>query len=713
MKLRLYTLLEVNIVMKKIKILFPILCTLIMLCGCSTNLTATPPVSDVVDNPFSQITEQENIQQGLVSIASYGLGYASNKELTITENIVTIPLELAGGAKGTQVGILVYLDGILQTYSTDNSEEELTMHLFDISAESKTTQPLYVNAVLDSSFKKHYINLVSVLLPEYRPENPDASFGTYHSGLTILPKELEIKGIETLLPYSNDILKSNDATVIKNSDIIKYGISEDSCASFVLFSDLNSDLNKKIYSDNGKLTLSLMSYTMQSDDNGIYRVSFYKSHQLVKINGEYEYIDVNLSREKISFNDIIIDNIKAGDFVYCVAVPLSNEGLEMPYKTKSVYVSVSDTPVESNISNESSKTDFTEDVSSTTQTTEGIEPSVTIVSSTEEETPVTESTSDVETSTLGVNKQVLFTYEDTLILAGFKGNDELYIYTSKDGKNIDKEAFISEGVIGIHRIRKTEDGYVILYYNSDLSISGNIYDKDFNCIKTIEFSKVLGYDPQLTSCELLDVNSNKICYTKNNGSELYVCDLNGNNNKMLIKLDSSQNNAATLIVGISLMEDGVAITANGRNDNKSIYFYGVTDFDGNYKLYQKYQKNKIQAPQTISNIAIWADTHLELTQTSSGEIVVYNNGKFTTINTITSNESQYAFLGDDGNSVLTYTEDFDNCSANITVYEDGVAVKRLYVNTDGVIGNNLVLFAGKIYANIIGDSYKLVCWDLR
>lgn len=69
-------------------------------------------------------------------------------------------------------------------------------------------------------------------MPNYRPADKTSTFGTYHSGLTVLPKEITFAE-DNGVAYLNNILDYDNNTIIKNDDIKKYGIEEDGYAAFV------------------------------------------------------------------------------------------------------------------------------------------------------------------------------------------------------------------------------------------------------------------------------------------------------------------------------------------------------------------------------------------------------------------------------------------------------------------------------------------------
>lgn len=668
--------------MKKFRTALALICVSTILCGCSGNVSVSAPESGVIDNPFEETADAEE-SQGASTIASYGLGYAADESVTLSGGTLTIPIELSGGKESTQVGILIYLDGILQSYSTETSQSKKTMHLFDTAAKNKTTFSVDVDAVFDGSLEKHYINLVSVLLPNYRPADKTSTFGTYHSGLTVLPKEITIAD-DSGAEYQSDIPAYDSNTFIKNDDIKKYDIEDDSYAAFVLLNAADSD--KKLYIDNGRLSLSLLSYTMQAD-SGVYRVSFYKNHEPVKLSGGFDYIDVAVEKGKMSLTDIQIEDISAGDFVYCVAVPLSDIGYSMPYKSKSTFVLSSGNSLDGNSPAGEAESAFT-------------------TSAAAENTPAEEA---VSSSTGLGNNQVFIADDTSIILAGYE-NDGLYIYGSNDGAEINKSVRLADETGFIQKISRVDGGYCVLYYNGieemdEGKMLGCLLDLELNPVHTIELSELLGEDAMFFA-ENIDLNFEMICYSSSTGSELYVCGLNGENRQKLLTLSQKQDGEASMITGAALMQSGIAVTAVGSDNGEKTNFYGVVGFDGNCELYQK---KGIQAPQASGDTAIWADAHLELTQTSSGEIIVYSNGEFAALKTAEPNESQYAYLCYDGKTILTYTE--GDGTAKINAYRNGAAIKSLSAITNGTIAGNLVLFSDKIYANTRGNSYGLVSWD--
>ena len=66
------------------------------------------------------------------------------------------------------------------------------------------------------------------------------------------------------------------------------------------------------------------------------RVTFFVNHEPVKFNGDYEYLDYTMEGEKITEMDIEIENVKVGDFIYCISVPFSSDGIEHKCNSKMI-----------------------------------------------------------------------------------------------------------------------------------------------------------------------------------------------------------------------------------------------------------------------------------------------------------------------------------------------------------------------------------------
>ncbi|MDE7231203.1 MAG: hypothetical protein K2N56_12045, partial [Oscillospiraceae bacterium] len=70
-----------------------------------------------------------------------------------------------------------------------------------------------------------------------------------------------------------------------------------------------------------------------------YRISFYKNHELIPFNGDYLYFDILLEGGKIGITDIEINDVQAGDFLYCIAVPTASYNeFAYPKKTDTIVV---------------------------------------------------------------------------------------------------------------------------------------------------------------------------------------------------------------------------------------------------------------------------------------------------------------------------------------------------------------------------------------
>ena len=687
------------------------LCMLLCLCmsGCAKETELITTGAETVSDPFSNAETDESQVQ---TIASYGIGYAG--DIQLNGNTILVPVEMSGGRKETKAGLLIYIDGILQEYSID-SGDNTTMQIVDVPADTKTIYSLNVAAACDE-LENHYLNIVSVLLPEYVPENKNASFGVYHSGLTIFPRNISFDISDFTKPVN--ALHTDKPQRIDSSTSEKYNIGEEN----VTFRILGENDNNQYYENNGTVSLSLLSYTTQPDD-AKYRVSFYKNHQLVKINDSYEYVDVSVEKGKYSVTDLIINDVQAGDFIYCVAVPLDFVNNSMPYKTQSTFI----------LSN-NAKTEQTTEEHTTTSAIIS-EPEISVITS---ETQITSSemqiqteivvsqpaevtTMGIETTTAdvdnnadtGISEQSStvtdISLENTMLLCSGKSglligsadSGDLVLSLTEDGVNIVNSVRLGSEDISIDKVKSVSDGYSVIYLLNE-SAYGVLLDSELNIISQINITDILGREKAFM-LDTVDITQNQIYYAVDD--KVFSCDLNGNNKRQTAQIAGNTGNAS--ISAISVTEKYIAVKASSRADGMRKEYYGVADGSGNITLREK---SNIQAPRSLGNTVIWSDTHLERGKNSSGKIIVFN-GSYAGISTSRTNESQYAFLCDE-DMIIAY-EDADNAVV-FNVYKNGIVTDSVTAETGGIIYGSPAIHSGHIYANVIIDGkLYLKSWTIE
>lgn len=243
----------------------------------------------------------------------------------------------------------------------------------------------------------------------------------------------------------------------------------------------------------------------------------------------------------------------------------------------------------------------------------------------------------------------------------------------------------------------TLDGNGDVVYNGDLGYSANFYvtyiDERIYIIynsftknnkKTgtyckifdMELNEVAGYDITAFSKDpqYVAVNKNGIIYKKS--SKVYSVGFNGKNKKVILDL-STDCKGATSISSLAANNDYAAFTAQG-----SKWYYGVVDLKTNKA--KIINDDKVFYPTVYGNYIMfpsWLGGNATV-DTASGNVIVFNSGKFKTIKPKTQLESGqgYCVMTTSGKLI---TQEFSETKYGeenmcIRVYnEDGNCLKEI------------------------------------
>lgn len=295
-----------------------------ILCGCGNLSTSAEVNSSEEITIGSLFFEDEEAQENKQIIMNYGLRINSNELDLVYDNGLVLPLLFENGGSEFKAGLLVFVDGILQTYASDVSEEECAMQYFTLPPNSPFTCELYINNIDGiKNYSDSVIDIISVAMPDYSPAPGELNFGLYHSGGAMafnlnMRSEPEIKDYLLSADFESHVITEEERT--------NYFISDSPKTSFLLVSSGEDRYSGfiAIPENENSLDLNLRAFNT-AEDNGDYRISVYKNHKQIKFNGGYDYIDVSVKDGFMTTADILLDDISAGDFIYCVAVPLLSE----------------------------------------------------------------------------------------------------------------------------------------------------------------------------------------------------------------------------------------------------------------------------------------------------------------------------------------------------------------------------------------------------
>lgn len=683
--------------------------TALFFTGCSQNTIPNDAHSfNTATDPLKNPVESEIGTSSTLEAASYGTRF-SEEDISFTDGVLMATPTLMGGENGTNVGIVILVDGVPQEYSADGSNNKTTMSTFEIKAESEEKHTLIIDANIDSGMDTHYISMLTLVVPGYVPVVEAPTFGFYHSGIHNMAKILPVD-CETL-PVGDYIVLKTENAPLTQKQIDRYNIKEDEGNSivtdFALRQNRDNDLESWfIKRSEESLNLTFAGYANEHTTAEEFRVTFYKNHKLCKFNGGYSALDMTLEGGKIVEMEIALEDVKAGDFIYCVASPLNVEKKGMKSRSKMVLNSNGTFESGDNLStNENSNNDNNSssgnDNENSGNTNNGSE-----CNSRSNDAVDISSTPDISNGDEVSNKLTpVFTIEENIYFT--TKEDVLTLCSSRNGKDIEKKYPLE------NKKRITIHGEYISVLSTKKPITSSenfrtyiltILDKELDIVKKVEISESqLGFADSV----YFDFDNEKIVYLYQ-AMEIRCCDWDLGNERTLLSLPRDDVGTATFFEGITLADNYVAFKAEGKEGVIDKEFYGVCDFFGNYEIHQK---DDISIPSAFGETTVWEDMHRSYGVRPSGEIITYQNGRFHTLKTEDVFESQNVFLCD-SDTIITTTDNRDASDCVLRIYENGKLVMKKKFEQDASVFA-IVKFGEKYIIKFTKqDKSEVFIWEL-
>lgn len=652
--------------MQKLKACFILIAilTCMGLSGCSDiEVPSGDNSASVVDDPMKTPIDTESTSQSNSELKSFAYGLSFGKENVASDGgKVLINPSVTGDSRGSvNVGLMVFVDGIPQTFTADNSNQKAQLHRFDTAVNATNTLNLTLEPIIDANLDNHIIDVAGIAYPDYYPGDKP-SFGNYHKMLSPISVGLPIDNVKYSYCDNKKFLKL-DSAVMSQEQISAYGLDEQTGVMAIKLSqdDFNGQ-NYIIKNNSLALTLDIYSTERTSVD---YRISIYKNHEQVTFNEDYSFIDVKIEGGKFAKTDIEISNVENGDFVYCIAVPLAEK--EVIRKSPSTIALLENVSFgdKSTSSSPSGSTDT-------------------------DNSAVSQTPADIVTTAKSMPE---FAVEDTLFFTDYDG--KLKLMSSKNGVDAEKSASIN----CTNCLFKVHGKYIACIAVDDEDYYAYLYDKELNLIKSAKLNQILSDEFQDGSgINNIDFDNERIVYAYRdiNGRQSVIrsCEWDLGNIKTVCELPNSEADTVQGIHAVSICDDFVAFWVNGNTKGEKWQSYGVSDFSGNTKIIRK---DGVYAPQISGSIALWSDQHVDKNEFPSGEIVMYQDGSFSSFKTEEQSESQFAFLFDD--RVLTLNKD----GRILRIYMDGRKINEIAIE-DGYSGTSALLFGNKVYIRVYGNK---------
>lgn len=287
-----------------------------------------------ITNPFSENDEESEVdgeenKSELILNYGWGINIENVEHLNYENNNLVVPIKVENLGTEFEVGFLIYADGILQQYSSNVSEEKSNMQILTVhdgtKADVEESFEFYLNELnVSDNNDEHKISVISIVNPLYQPE-AYTILGANHSGTGINPIPVITDSDVSVLDFG--ISDKYESHIITDDEIRRFWIDTESKYTYVkmFLCPENSDNSPDWILPASTDGTQHLKFYMYSQNAGIvdYRVSFYKNNELIKFNSGDEYIDLTLKDKYLNTAEITVDNVKEGDYIYCIAVPLN------------------------------------------------------------------------------------------------------------------------------------------------------------------------------------------------------------------------------------------------------------------------------------------------------------------------------------------------------------------------------------------------------
>lgn len=175
--------------MKKIYLLFMYaLWVLLLLSSCKISTVSSVESQNLQDNPFAQEQTEEVMY-------AYGFGLVSpDPETNMVYDGSPIEFEyfIDNGGASMSVGMLMFVNGIPQTYCVEGETEETYMHIQQSPANQKITVKASFSPVTGRQGDTLSVRFLSILNPKNRPEKLDYIYGHTNAMMTFFPRYIEM-----------------------------------------------------------------------------------------------------------------------------------------------------------------------------------------------------------------------------------------------------------------------------------------------------------------------------------------------------------------------------------------------------------------------------------------------------------------------------------------------------------------------------------------
>ncbi|MBU3129924.1 hypothetical protein LGL55_19570 [Clostridium tagluense] len=319
--------------MKKVAVLCSsIIITSLLASGCTSNYKKNVPINNKNTessvNPFDLNDEKSDVQ------AAFGFGPVNPvDELSYTGAPIQQEYfyDNVGGAD-CNLGFMIFIDGIAQSYKINGENTEEIMHKFDVKKKSKIMFKASFKPNIGKKGDKLGLYVTTIVNPKHVPSVKSPDFGNNLALSQVLP--VNLKYVESAnnsqLKVYDKYLMQNVTEKIKNqylsADESNKGKYVSNQAS-LFYLKYNGDYkgSKIELKKTSKLSLTLEGLCGPND--GKYRTTIYIDNKPVKTIDGKDYLEMQLKKGMLSKQnfDVDINGITGIHVLYTISVPQGND----------------------------------------------------------------------------------------------------------------------------------------------------------------------------------------------------------------------------------------------------------------------------------------------------------------------------------------------------------------------------------------------------
>lgn len=633
------------------KILLILICVAVFGLTSCGNDNITLNTQAQAEDPFVTV---ENAVNNSITVGSFGVKSDLFEETTFSGQKIQANQLITNREVAINLGFLTLIDGIPQV---DLHSGSIVPRVY-LNAYEIHTLPLEFVPSHGKQGEILRMDTLSIFQPDFVPEGDNFTFGHFQNAMAGLP----IKVIFDTTVQEREFTVYKEQTVRNPTDSENefYNLVDGNVTVFRLAQNGNTDY---LTTQKNSISFEFLAYAMDSET---YRISLYKNHQPVEING-YDVADIELIKGRVTEISINLDDVKPSDFLYAIAVPLTNN---MFTATKTTTMKVMEN-------------DFT------------IKPEDDSASYINEQTIETPSSNSL-------NSIVFISADDdsTFFCEAIDENSMRIIRKDQNNQIIASSDSIDAN--NITNFSSSVAGFSFIKMNIGKASSIITLDNELQNIRYYDLQEI-GVSHMAMRSDCLDICDNKLLF-KNIDGNICIYDLSTMSTTVFPNNESINPTEKSLVSIQFLSEQEIAFVS--QTYQPISYSIGVLDLSAN-KIVQKPLDSISTSFDTSEGIACWYSKRMDEAEVSDGIIHIYYDNKFHEIVCENKNENQNVFLSNDGKQLATYYADKSKLIVSVYDVKNGEKTFEKEIELDkncNPYSTVLCISGDKIY--VYNNSYN-------